>query len=67
MMDELRELEAKITRLQAKVDEIHRLLNGNGKLGIVGMVLVMWRAHTWLVGMVGVAIGAGVTKAVGCF
>lgn len=65
MTQEILDLKKQIENVQHRVDEIHRLLNGNGKLGIVGMVLVMWRAQAWIIGLCGVVVGAVLTRILG--
>ena len=59
------DLKDQIEKLQHRLDEIYVLLNGNGKLGLVGMVLIMWRAQAWIVGLCGVVVGAVLTRILG--
>lgn len=65
MTGDFKTLESQIDQLQHRLDEIYKLLNGNGKLGIVGMVLVMWRAQAWIIGLCGVVVGAVLTRILG--
>jgi len=39
-----------LTRIEAKVDGLEKLLNGNGRLGIAGKVQVLWGGAIFLVG-----------------
>lgn len=53
-----------IARIAKKVDQMHQILTGNGKLGLVAKVQIMWNAHVWVVGLVGVALGAVICRMV---
>lgn len=48
--------------IRRQLEDIYKLLNGNGKLGIVGMVLVLWRSYVWVASLCGVVVGALIMK-----
>ena len=55
-------------RLEAEDSLLERLtaiLDGNGKLGMVTKVAVLWYGQVWLVGVVGTLLGAGLMKVFG--
>jgi len=64
-MNDFDELHCEMQRLTQKIDEILKLLNGNGSLGLVSMVLILWRSYIWVAGLCGVVVGAGVMKLFG--
>lgn len=55
-------------RLEAEnslLDRMAAILDGNGKLGIVTKVTVLWYGQVWLVGALGALLGAGLMRLFG--
>ena len=50
--------------LTARVNEYWKILNGNGNLGLIQKVSIMWRAHVWVMctlsGIIGYLVKAWV-------
>ena len=38
-----------LERIEEKQDEILKILNGNGKVGLVAKVTIMWNSIIWLI------------------
>jgi hypothetical protein len=55
--DSLDDIRNNMREVRTQIGEIHKLLNGNGKIGLVGMVMILWRGHSWVVGLCGVVLG----------
>ena len=45
-----------IKRIAKDVSEIRRMLLGNGKIGMVSQVLILWRGAWWVAGAGAVAV-----------
>lgn len=51
-------------RLQAGdcfLEKLDKIMSGNGTLGLVAKVNILWYAYAWVAGIAGTAVGAAVT------
>ena len=57
------EIAVAMTAIQKDVTEIRKFLLGNGSIGLVSKVLIMWRGLMWFGGVAGVAgIGYAISR-----
>lgn len=72
MTEELAQLKSDIQWIRHRLEQgdeamnrmVH-ILDGNGSLGLVGKVAILWHGHGWVIGLVGVVVGALLTKWIG--
>jgi len=54
----------------ALLAKLEKIMDGNGKLGLVAKVGILWHLQLWMIGLVGTAVGSTVTavifKIAGC-
>lgn len=61
MANDLQYLRQRIDSQTSSIDSIKNTLRGNGQLGIVAKVSILWNVHIWGVGLIGVALGSLIT------
>ena len=50
--------EAKIASIEKKVDEMHKIICGNGKIGLCAKVDILWGINLFVISGLTVTIGA---------
>lgn len=46
------ELQAALRDIKRKLEKLEQIMEGNGKIGMIGKVIIMWKVMPWIVTIV---------------
>lgn len=64
MRQDIEWIKERLQRGDCFLEKLDKIMSGNGTLGMVAKVNILWCAYAWVTGIAGTAVGAAVTLAV---
>jgi len=55
---QIKTVEDKVGSIESKVSDIHKIICGNGKMGVCGKVDIMWGIGIFVISGLGISVGA---------
>ena len=55
---QIKTVEEKVVSMEDKINDIHKIICGNGKMGVCGKVDIMWGIGIFVISGLGISVGA---------